>query len=115
LVFVYGISYINGEQVEAFPRWAFGHNLGFGLFLGLSYLFAAATSFAVLIEFYQRAHHSGRRPAAEVALVLRPTAKPQISDQAPGEEVVQVNDAYVGGGPPPANTPDADLQHPTGG
>jgi hypothetical protein len=44
-----------------------------------------------------------------------PTAKPQSSDQAPGEEVVQVNDRYTGGGPPPANQPDADLQHPTGG
>ena len=29
----------------------------------------------------------------------QPTAKPQTSDQAPGEEVVQVNDQYVGGGP----------------
>jgi len=31
----------------------------------------------------------------------QPTAKPQSSDQAPGEEVVQVNDQYRGGEPAP--------------
>ena len=38
------------------------------------------------------------------------------SDQAPGEEVVQVNDAYRGGGPPPEDEAHQDdEQHPTGG
>jgi hypothetical protein len=41
-------------------------------------------------------------------------AKPAASDQRPGEEVVQVNDAYDGGGPPPEE-PTKDEQHPTGG
>lgn len=36
------------------------------------------------------------------------------SDQRPGEEVVQVNDAYDGGGPAP-DEPADDKQHPTGG
>jgi hypothetical protein len=41
---------------------------------------------------------------------------PERSDQAPGEEVVQVNDAYTGGGPPPDDeTRKDDEQHPTGG
>ena len=41
---------------------------------------------------------------------------PARSDQAPGEEVVQVNDAYVGGGPPPEGEPSlTDDQHQTGG
>ena len=115
LVFIYGISYINGEQVESFPRWAFTHNLGFSLFLGLSYLFAAATALAVLAEVYLRARNRGRRPSARPSPTPHPTAKPQISDQPPGEEVVQVNDRYVGGGPPPSDKPDADPQHPTGG
>ena len=44
-----------------------------------------------------------------------PTAKPQTSDQAPGEEVVQVNDRYVGGGPPRDVLPSEHGQHPTGG
>src|ERR1700687_2531448 len=46
---------------------------------------------------------------------LRPTAKPQTSDQAPGEEVVQVNDQYKGGGPAPRPGPREDAQHQTGG
>ena len=37
------------------------------------------------------------------------------SDQAPGEEVVQVNDKYVGGGPPPSKLPIDDDKHLTGG
>lgn len=38
------------------------------------------------------------------------------SDQAPGEEVVQVNDPYRGGGPPPEEQHGKeDEQHPTGG
>lgn len=43
-------------------------------------------------------------------------APPERSDQAPGEEVVQVNDAYVGGSPPPQDDSHRDDdQHPTGG
>jgi hypothetical protein len=45
----------------------------------------------------------------------QPTAKPQTSDQAPGEEVVQVNDKYVGGGPAREVLPSEHAQHPTGG
>jgi len=44
-----------------------------------------------------------------------PTAKPKTSDQAPGEEVVQVNDQYAGGGPAPEVEPSEHAQHPTGG
>jgi len=44
-----------------------------------------------------------------------PTAKPQSSDQAPGEEVVQVNDMYKGGGPAPDMTQEEQAQHQTGG
>jgi hypothetical protein len=36
------------------------------------------------------------------------------SDQAPGEESVQVNDQYTGGGPPPDSDSEHD-QHQTGG
>jgi hypothetical protein len=36
------------------------------------------------------------------------------SDQAPGEEMVQVNDQYAGGGPPPELDSEHD-QHQTGG
>jgi len=45
----------------------------------------------------------------------RPTAKPQTSDQAPGEETVQVNDRYVRGGPAPDSDPAEHIQHQTGG
>jgi hypothetical protein len=45
----------------------------------------------------------------------KPTAKPRTSDQAPGEEVVQVNDQYAGGGPAPEVEPSEHTQHPTGG
>jgi hypothetical protein len=45
----------------------------------------------------------------------QPTAKPKTSDQAPGEEVVQVNDQYAGGGPPPDLEPSEHGQHQTGG
>jgi hypothetical protein len=45
----------------------------------------------------------------------QPTAKPTSSDQAPGEEVVQVNDQYAGGGPAPDVEPSEHAQHPTGG
>jgi hypothetical protein len=45
----------------------------------------------------------------------QPTAKPKTSDQAPGEEVVQVNDQYAGGGPAPEVEPSEHAQHPTGG
>ncbi len=38
------------------------------------------------------------------------------SGQAPGEEAVQVNDRYQGGGPPPDADPSVEeKQHPTGG
>lgn len=40
---------------------------------------------------------------------------PAKSDQPPGEEVVQVNDAYVGGQPPPDVEPNVEEQHPHGG
>ena len=40
---------------------------------------------------------------------------PERSDQPPGEEVVQVNDTYLGGAPPPEAEPIRDDQHPTGG
>ena len=36
------------------------------------------------------------------------------SDQAPGEDMVQVNDHYAGGGPPPELDSEHD-QHQTGG
>jgi hypothetical protein len=45
----------------------------------------------------------------------QPTAKPKSSDQAPGEEVVQVNDQYAGGGRPPEAEPSEHGQHQTGG
>ena len=45
----------------------------------------------------------------------KPTAKPKTSDQAPGEQVVQVNDKYVVNGPPPGDAPQHDEQHKTGG
>jgi len=36
--------------------------------------------------------------------------------QAPGEDMVQVNDRYAGGGPPPDLEPATEQeQHPTGG
>jgi GNAT superfamily N-acetyltransferase len=44
-----------------------------------------------------------------------PAAGPQTSDQAPGEETVQVNDQYRGGGKPPEAGPREDAQHQTGG
>jgi hypothetical protein len=45
----------------------------------------------------------------------QPTAKPQSSDQAPGEEVVQVNDKYRGGEPAPDMQQEEQAQHQTGG
>ena len=51
--------------------------------------------------------HPRRKPRPE-------PAGPKGSDQRPGEEVVQVNDAYAGGGPPP-DEPTENKQHPTGG
>jgi hypothetical protein len=44
-----------------------------------------------------------------------PTAKPQTSDQAPGEEVVQVNDKYMGGSLAPDMSQEEQAQHQTGG
>ena len=41
---------------------------------------------------------------------------PKKSDQRQGEQTVQVNDAYAGGGPPPESDPATeDKQHPHGG
>jgi hypothetical protein len=40
---------------------------------------------------------------------------PERSDQAPGEEAIQVNDAYAGDAPPSEESPQGDEQHPTGG
>jgi hypothetical protein len=40
---------------------------------------------------------------------------PAKSDQPPGEETVQVNDAYVGGEPPADAEPNLEEQHPHGG
>jgi hypothetical protein len=45
----------------------------------------------------------------------QPTTKPQSSDQAPGEEVVQVNDQYRGGEPAPDMQQEEQAQHQTGG
>jgi hypothetical protein len=45
----------------------------------------------------------------------QPTAKPKSSDQAPGEEVVQVNDQYRGGEPAPNMKQEEQAQHQTGG
>ena len=45
----------------------------------------------------------------------RPTAKPQSSDQAPGEEVVQVNDSYKRDAAAPDMTQEEQAQHQTGG
>ncbi len=44
-----------------------------------------------------------------------PKARPPSSDQAPGEEVVQVNDQYRGGQPPPDMQQEEQAQHQTGG
>jgi hypothetical protein len=44
----------------------------------------------------------------------RPKPEDARGGQRPGEEPVQVNDAYSGGGPPPEQPTD-DKQHPTGG
>jgi hypothetical protein len=44
-----------------------------------------------------------------------PTAKAQSSDQAPGEEVVQVNDRYKRDAPAPDMTQEEQAQHQTGG
>ena len=41
--------------------------------------------------------------------------RPATSDQAPGEESVQVNDQYSGGGPPPEPPQSENGQHQTGG
>jgi hypothetical protein len=60
---------------------------------------------------------SAAEPEAEEEVLVPRWNPPHRSDQAPGEEVVQVNDAYAGGGPPPeAAVPHENAeQHPTGG
>jgi hypothetical protein len=63
----------------------------------------------------ERPDSAADREAGEEVLVPR-WSPPDRSDQAPGEEVVQVNDAYAGGGPPPEAEPQPNAdQHPTGG
>jgi hypothetical protein len=54
-----------------------------------------------------------RRKRKEIGAA--PTAKPQSSDQAPGEEVVQVNDRYKSDAPAPDMTQEEQAQHQTGG
>ena len=54
-----------------------------------------------------------RRPRKRVTDAVN--HKQPRSDQAPGEDVVQVNDKYVGGGPPPSTQPIQDDKHHTGG
>ncbi|HEY1455127.1 MAG TPA: hypothetical protein VGG31_01410 [Candidatus Dormibacteraeota bacterium] len=62
-----------------------------------------------------------QRPTSPAARRLRKPRtdpvhmKPLPSDQAPGEETVQVNDQYAGDGPPPPKKPSGDDQHQTGG
>lgn len=46
---------------------------------------------------------------------LATAKRPATSDQAPGEETVQVNDQYAGGGPPPSRHASEHDQHQTGG
>ena len=46
---------------------------------------------------------------------LATAKRPATSDQAPGEETVQVNDQYAGGGPPPSRHTSEHDQHQTGG
>jgi hypothetical protein len=46
---------------------------------------------------------------------LSRSAREATSDQAPGEGMVQVNDQYAGGGPPPELVPSEHDQHQTGG
>ena len=60
---------------------------------------------------------SARMPEMPPSSPSSPEADPEKrSDQAPGEEVVQVNDPYRGGGPPPEEQHGKeDEQHPTGG
>jgi hypothetical protein len=55
-----------------------------------------------------------RRKRKEITRTV-PTAKPQSSDQAPGEEVVQVNDAYKRRAAAPDITQEEQAQHQTGG
>lgn len=59
---------------------------------------------------------SAAREVEEADVLVPRWSPPDRSDQAPGEEVVQVNDAYAGGGPPPEAEPLQQAeQHPTGG
>jgi hypothetical protein len=56
------------------------------------------------------------RITAAAARRRQPVHKqPLKSDQAPGEETVQVNDRYVGGSAPPSLKPSESDQHQTGG
>jgi hypothetical protein len=66
-------------------------------------------------EGRDRADEAEGQDAQEEAAEWRWT-RPNRSDQAPGEETVQVNDPYVGDDPPPREEPSpSDDQHQTGG
>jgi hypothetical protein len=63
-----------------------------------------------------------RRPTPDVDAARRGSdwshsigVRQATSDQAPGEETVQVNDQYSGGGPPPEPAQSEHGQHQTGG
>jgi hypothetical protein len=63
-----------------------------------------------------------RHPTADVDAARRGSdwsqsmvVRQATSDQAPGEETVQVNDQYSGGGPPPEPAQSEHGQHQTGG
>jgi hypothetical protein len=58
------------------------------------------------IKSIRRRHQPGALATAK---------RPATSDQAPGEETVQVNDQYAGGGPPPSRHTSEHDQHQTGG
>jgi hypothetical protein len=49
------------------------------------------------------------------AFELNGSLRQATSDQAPGEDVVQVNNRYAGGGPPPELEQSEHGQHQTGG
>ncbi len=57
----------------------------------------------------------GSAPPQTQSFWTSTTAKPQSSDQAPGEGVVQVNDQYRGGEPAPDMQQEEQAQHQTEG
>lgn len=78
------------------------------------------TEFSLLLIFLRRTWYEQRVPqSTHSRRVAKLTNVPVVlahatSDQAPGEETVQVNDQYAGGGPPPDLDSEHD-QHQTGG